>query len=482
MPKRSRRRARLENWLNATTAPVFLLDARRKVLFCNGGCERLTGWSAEELRQQICEYDTEPEPTSLAAVLASLCPPPDVLKGQLAGVPSYVPHREGHTTARLVHFYPLPDAEGRVEYILGVMTPLLPPHPLVRATSAQQLHAELAALRHALRQRYGVKSLVARGEPMQRVLRQMRLAQQTDVPVLFLGEPGVGKEHLARIIHYESTAGRRSFVPLDCRRLAAWELKRILRRAVEPAEAAPGTTAALQPGTLYLDHVDALPRDVQERLVEAFAPAATEINPRPKPTAAESPRRPEVAEIRLMAASDRPLQSLVASDELRADLYYLLTPLTIDIPPLRSRPDDLPLLAQHLLESQNRGSEQQIGGFSDEVWEQFRRYNWPGNVEELAAVIAEARAVCTGPLIGTKDLPFRFRTGTDAQTVGPVRRRKPVPLEPFLAQVEREQIELALAESRQNKSKAAELLGLTRARLYRRMEALGIEDREAVGE
>ena len=306
---------------------------------------------------------------------------------------------------------------------------------------------------------------------MMRVLNQIDLACRSDAPVTLVGEDGTGKEHIARHIHYEIHADGRSFVPVDCRRLSARELKPILRRLSE-GDVPPGiipddpfSASGLRPGTIYLAHVDHLPRDLQEIVVQIFS----------QDSGGES------SGLRLMASSTNPLDQAFRRETICPDLYYLLTVLTMVIPPLRRRRDDLQPLAQSLLEAENQTtenqiSEQQVGGFSEEIWQQFREYNWSGNVDELSTVIREARAACTGPLIQRKDLPFRFRTGLDAQAVGPPIRPRVVPLEQLLARVEVEQIQFALEQSGGNKSQAAKLLGLTRPRLYRRMKTLGIAD------
>jgi len=124
------------------------------------------------------------------------------------------------------------------------------------------------------------------------------------------------------------------------------------------------------------------------------------------------------------------------------------------------------------------GDPRQVGGFADEVWTQFREYNWPGNVDELMAVVAEARAAAKGGVITAADLPFRFRAGRDAQAVGPPPKVAVEPLEQLLQRVEVEEIRRALDAARNNRSKAAELLGITRPRLYRRMQVLGIDRAE----
>jgi len=465
MKKRRQSKTSLESWLNSVTTPVFLLNARRQVVFFNAGLETLTGWTAADVVGQVCNYATNNDPSTVELLTGTLCPPPDVWEGQLASVPAYVPLRTGRILARLLQFFPLTGAEGRVESVLGIVTSIDEPIRAAEATPAQQLHAELASVRNLLRQRFGVKTFVCQSEAMTRVLEQVELARQSDVPVLIHGEPGTGKEHVARSIHHESNARSRSFVPIDCRALPALDLKQTLRRLLESDDDEAAMPPNLQPGTAYLSNVESLPRDLQQQLVTAFRGDQTG-------------RR---AKLRLLASSTTNMRRAVEQETIRSDLFYLLTPMEIEIPPLRRRPEDVPMLAQHFLESLNRDHDQQAGGFDEVVWEQFAEYNWPGNVDELAAVVAEARLAAEGGLIRVEHLPFRFRTGLDAQAVGPVIEPEPVPLEPLLKRVESEQIRLALEKCRHNISKAAAVLGMTRARLYRRMQTLGIENHERKG-
>jgi DNA-binding NtrC family response regulator len=313
------------------------------------------------------------------------------------------------------------------------------------------------SLRAMLRKRYALETLIARGPAMQRVLRQVVAARDGREPLLLCGERGTGKEHVARLLHQGGPARNNAFVPLDCRRTEPIDLKLTLRRAFRAEAESSGSQPLLRPGTVYLLHMESMPRDVQEALVELIG--------------GEIP-------LRLIAATERPPDALRAGDALIDDLYYRVTPLVIALPPLRRRREELPLLAQAMLEEQNRGAERQVGGFDEAVWTLFAEYNWPGNLDELASIVEAAAKTSSGPLVTPADLPFAFRTGFDAQSIGPPVTPEIRPLEPYLEQVERACIEEALAMARYNKSRAAELLGITRPRLYRRMETLGIEDRE----
>lgn len=466
MSKRTTGRSSTERILRETAIPLFLLDHARRVVFFNSGCERLTGSAASDVVGKVCEYSSVDGTSQPDAVAAVFCPPPEVLRGEPADVPAFLPQQDGDPLPRLVRFQPLVDTAGTVSGVLGFILPIPPPVQSIETTPSRQLHAELAALRIELRRRFGMRTFVAKSAAMLRVAEQVALARTANTPVLIRGERGTGKEHIARLIHYESELRHRSFMPLDCRRLSTLELKQALRRFFESSriEDAGGTHGgpALKPGTVFLAHVHELARDLQQMIVEAFGP--------------DQPNRR--IDLRLTASTTVELRPLVENEQIRSDFYFLITAVSVEIPPLRERTDDLPLLAQSLLEELNRGDERQIGGFAENTWELLREYNWPGNIGELRTVIAEARTSCIDTLIRPEDLPFRFRTGLGAQAVAPQVVARAAPLEELLARVEREQIERALAETRQNKSKAAEILGLTRPKLYRRMEALGIEDRE----
>lgn len=459
---RPRKRSSWDVRLVSSTSPVCLLNAACKVVLFNAGCERLTGWSADDVVGNVCEFRSDAAPGQVESLLSGLCPPAEVLAGQPLNVPIYLIPKKGQPLPRLVHFFPL-EQDQHVELILIVVSPLKSPHSAAAVSPAQKWHAELASLRLQLRQRFGVSACVANCQAMQRVLTQMPLAKSVRSAVHFTGEPGTGKEHLARTIHYESDPKKRAFVPLDCRQIPVRELKQTFRRLLADDARESDPSSALHPGTVYLMNVEDTPRDVQQEIVEAYRPNGAAL----------------AHDLRLMSAGTHDLTRCVNDDALLESFYLLLTPLVIQLPPLRRRKDDLELLSQHFLEVENKGAEKQLTGFAADVWTQFREYNWPGNLDELSQVINAARASASGPVISLADLPLRFRSGVDAQSIGPaIVPNKVENLEALLTRIETEQIQLALEQSHFNKSKAADALGITRPRLYRRMEQLGIEDLE----
>lgn len=456
MRRTTRSRRGLLRWLTTTGTPLFVIDERRVVLFFNRGCEALTGWTAADVIGRTCDYATRGDSKSLDSVTGRLCPPPEVLAGQLLQVSAELLHRDGTARPCAIYYFPLTEDSGAPPRILGIVAPR-GDQPVAAEPAASRLHAELAALHSALLRPHGEHALVGTSSSARRIREQIRIAAGSMASVHLCGERGTGKERIARLIHAAGPRQTQAFVPLDCERLAVFELKRTLRRLLDVSEGA-SREEALRAGSVFLRGAGALPRDLQELLVAA--------------------RRERAPAWQLLSAHERPLTELLPDERLLPEYVDLLCELTINVPPLRALRDDFPLIAQHRLEELNRGEAKQVGGFSPEVWDLFAKYDWPGNLSELEDVIREARAATATPLIMPRDLPFRFRTGLDAQAVGPPVAPEPVALEELLARVEADYIRWALASAKSNKSQAAALLGLTRPRLYRRMSVLGIADED----
>lgn len=442
--------------------PVFIIDADRCLSVFNSGCQTLTGWSADDVLGLNCQYLSVPDTTAAHAVAASLCPPAEVFQGQSAQVPVRVATKSGDTVVREIHYVPVIDDERQISSILGII--LEAPAdalstgrgPEAAAELPPRLHADLTALRAKLRARFGPQSLVASSPAMLKVLAQVELAQYSPAFVLLHGEPGTGREHLAKVIHFGGATKSQWFVPLDCRRLAVDELDRVLQRMLDLHSPLTRSGPEPQPGTVYLADVDALPRDLQARLASVFSQS-----PRPR--------------LRLLCGTSADLHQLATDDLFRRDLLDLISTITLELPPLRERGPDLRLLAVHYLEEGNR-LDTQINGFADEIWPLFERYHWTGNLTELATVVREARLACTELLIRPADLPFRFRDALQARELPPPRDNAPVDLEDILAKVEARLIRQALERARYNKSQAAALLNIKRGRLLLRMQQLHIAD------
>jgi DNA-binding NtrC family response regulator len=441
--------------LTNAVVPVFVLNERRVVLFYNRGCQELTGWTAADIIGQTCHYASGGDPQALGTLTGCLCPPPGTLEQGSARVPAEILSRSGMRHACTTHYFVLRESDDAPAHIIGIIGPR-EVGSVARSTDATQRHVELAAVLGALHQ-CSEAAVIGVSSSARRLREQLRVAAGCNASVHLHGEVGTGRERIARLIHARSERHKHAFVPLDCRRMPAIELKLTLKRLL--SEETEPEDDLFRAGTVYLKTAGDLPRDIQELLL-----------PRQSNRSARG--------WQLISCDERPLADLVGSEQLLPEYVDLLCEIVVTIPPLRARRGDLPLMAQDILESINRGDAKQVGGFALEVAEQFAKYDWPGNITELEAVIREARDACATPLITLRDLPFRFRTGMDAQAVGPSLTPAPVNLEELLARVEVDYIRWALAAAKSNKSQAAALLGLTRPRLYRRMGALGIADQE----
>lgn len=433
----ARSRRGLATWITRSTAPVFVLDERQVVVVFNHGCEQLTGRAAADVIGQTCVWQTADDAADLASLTGQLCPPSELATNGGARTTVSLRTSDGSIVARTIHFFQLPGEEAdEPAHALGFIT------PVVDGENPANVRADYSRLRWQLRQKYGLSRVVATSSAMRQTLARAGLAKLASTPVQFIGERGVGKEHLARAIHFQSSyiAGR--FIPLRCRTSTHFELQRTLRRLAEESPE-PGTT-----DVIYLDHVDHLPLDLQVLVREQF-------------------ERPHVRWMSSVASPDSQSQP-----QLDGELRAALGTLCIEVPALRQRPEDLPFLTLQLIEEGNTPQGRQVDGITPAVERLFQLYRWPGNVEELAKVLEAAARRCESGQVDVPDLPLMFRAGFDAQQVRPVAGEQS--LEQLLEEFERSIIQRALAEAQGNKSLTADRLGIPRPRLYRRLEALGL--------
>jgi transcriptional regulator with AAA-type ATPase domain len=422
--------------------PLILLNRRRTILFVNHAWEALTGVKLAEARGLVCRRRREPPLDGLELLLHALAPPAEAAAGQPTRVRRLISGSAAGPRWWDLHFFPLAGPQG----LLGMLCRITPA-ALDHAPGSFALPERLVALREHHRQAYTLANLESELPALRRVLEQVRLAGQTAAPVLLVGEPGTGKEWVARTIHQQSPQCERAFAALDSGRLPPEALAALL---FGPA----GASQRAHLGTLYFKDPEHLPREFQARLldlVEAAGAAETDASMPP----------------RVMAGCATDPASEVQAGRLLPELHFALSTLTITLPPLRERHSDWPLLVERLLARLSADSERAVTGLAPETWDLLRAYSWPGNLRELHAVVADACGRAKGTCIEPGDLPWHLRN-----PAAPLER--PMPLDTLLEQVERRLILLALRKAKNNKSRAAELLSIWRPRLLRRMEALGI--------
>jgi two-component system nitrogen regulation response regulator NtrX len=352
--------------------------------------------------------------------------------------------------------------------------PLSPEAVLVTLRSAVELgrtRHQNRALRAALEPR---EEMVGQTEVMQQVRTLIAQVAPTDARVLITGESGTGKELVAAAIHRASRRAREPFVTVNCaaipRELVESEMFGHERGAFTGAgERRLGRYELADGGTLFLDEVGDLHLEAQAKLLRTLETGVLQR------LGAEQPTQ---VNVRVLAATNRRLDTGVAAGSFREDLFFRLNIFPIHLPPLRERADDLPLLVSHLTQRVRPGRPQQ---YTPEALEVLRQYPWPGNIRELANLI-ERLAILGGETIGPGEvamvLPAGRRDGSASKrTAEPVPSPGPgeaVPLSETLDRYEREVIAQALARADGNVAEAARLLVTDRANLYRRMKRLGL--------
>ncbi|MBL8792564.1 MAG: sigma 54-interacting transcriptional regulator [Planctomycetia bacterium] len=424
--------------------PLFLLNRQRRLLFANRAWNELTGLDAAEYRGRVCRRTRHPEPGTWEAVAAALAPPPEVLAGQASKTRRAFAGRAARGWWE-VDFLPWRDEQGLLG-ILGKIAVVGGPAHAAGTTLPDKLHE----LRVRAAQHYRLDHLDSSMPAQQRVAEQVRLAAQTLAPVLVLGEAGTGKQHLARLIHHHGTHRERTFAAVDCPGLPPAALAGVL---FGPG----GLTRRGSVGTLYFRRPDTLPREVQAQLVDWLAEPI--------------PARP-----RVVAGLTADPAAAMRGGRLLDELHCALAVMTIALPPLRERQADLPLLTELLLDRARGDGARRVAGLSPECWEVVRGHTWPGNLRELAAVLAAAQAHATGDRLEPADLPAYVRRAVQLDQLAAPEPARPLPLKQLLEQIERRLITLALKSSRGNKSEAAKMLTIWRPLLLRRMQALGIPD------
>ncbi len=445
-PGRFRWQALFEN----TADPLFVLDRRRRIVFVNRAWEELAGLAAARAVGLVCR---RPRPVAatdpLEEVLAhALTPPPEATEGKVGRARRFLPGPVWWD----VEFFPLRQAGSQAGHFLIGRIRLVPAQA---PSAAVPLPEKLVALRERRIEGQGLGLLSSLRPAPRRVAEQVRLAAGLFSPVLFVGEKGSGKRTLARILHNLGPRRDQGLAILECAHLPPAALEAVLF-GTRPA------TSSLS--AVYLAEPAALPRDLQLRLCELLAQRGAEGE--------------KTAGPRFLAGCSVDPRAEVAAGRLLEELHCALAVLTIPVPSLRERVDDLPTLAARMLERLNTEGEPRITGFAPEAWDLLRGHAWPGNLAELFAVLSAARRHARTERIEAADLPASLRLSRRLAEEALPQPERVVPLDQVLENAERRLLELALRRARGNKTRAAELLAIWRPRLIRRMEALGIADAE----
>jgi len=332
---------------------------------------------------------------------------------------------------------------------------------LEHATESLQRLSQKRMLREDLRSRQGFGSLIGKSQEMERIYRIISKAAQSSHPVLITGESGTGKELVARSIHYSGPHRDKPFIPVDCGALVPSliesELFGYVRGAFTGAiRSKDGLFTVANGGTVFLDEIGELPVDLQAKLLRAIQ--EHEIRP------VGSTKRVPI-NVRILAATNRNLEVEVAEGGFRRDLYFRLNVLTLRIPALRERRQDIPLLVDHFLERMARTMSMRKT-MSDDALKALYNYDWPGNVRELENTIERTWALSSGPTLSFPDLPTYIKNTHEQK----LKEAAASPKILKLVDVERNAILQAIEQLHGDKLMAAKLLGIGKTTLYRKLK------------
>lgn len=344
-----------------------------------------------------------------------------------------------------------------------------------KALEVAELRSENRSLRQVITDRFSFANMIAGSRAMRAVTEMASRVAQTDTTVLLAGESGTGKELLAKGIHFNSGRARQAFVTVNCAAIPEQLLESELfghRRGAFTGAVADkrGKFEVAHAGTVFLDEIGELPPLLQVKLLRV-------LQEREIDKVGET--RPIKVDVRVIAATNRDLEKMIADGAFREDLYYRLAVVSIRMPPLRERVDDIPFLVDAFLEKHSRRLGRPRPELQKEVYSAFNLYGWPGNIRELENVVERALVLDKDGVIGLDDLPDRLRARE--QRIGNVRIELPdegISLE----KVERELLLTALEKHDWNQTRAAAYLDITRSTLLYRMQKYGLEREKAAAD
>ncbi len=418
----------LEQILDHLPEGIIGHDRDRKILYFNRAAEEITGYRKSEVIGRDCH---ESFGAPFCGKQCSFCGEPPNSWTKIS-YPINIITKQGEPKQIQMFVVGMSDAQGAFAGVLASLTDI----------------TSLVGLRIWTEKFPGFAGLIGRDPQMIQVFKQIQSLAQNDYPVLITGETGTGKELVAAAIHSESRRSTGPFVPVNCGALPEGVVESELFGHVKGAFSGAirdkrGRFELAHRGTIFLDEVVDLSKSTQVKLLRVLENGAFMRVGGEKLVAVD---------VRVISASNRDLKREVEKKNFRQDLYYRINVVPITLPPLRQRRDDIPLLVEYFLDlAEKRG--QRTARFSPAALVLLRQYSWPGNVRELQNAIHFALSRSAGAVLGPQDLPPELQAGS--QKTSPA------------GKLDLAAVQAALAQCGGNKVKAARLLGVGRATLYR---------------
>lgn len=492
MNTRKKRQVSVGRLLERASQPAYVLDEHLTIVACNDALLAWTCLPLDEIIGLTCHYGAPLNKDHGSHIATGLCPPPS----SLCDAPSlFVATIERASTApdptgqqlngtvsaagksskenpnapqtaplsrRTGTLSPLRDAKSQQHYLAVLEPNDSTESTLVKlfesqSSEAKLLHQLLVQLRSRFPAAFEIEQLIGESSWAERLRQQLKLAVESRPRALIVGPEGSGREELAKFIHHaaannndKTKDGAGPLVPLDCRVLDAELLQTTIVRVQKKLTEHDNIPA----GCFLLQEIHALTAESQQELLGLL-------------------QLPDF-DFHTISTSAQSTSHLLERDDFDSDLVRRLSCLTLELPSLRERQEDLPMLVQSVIEAENLEGERQIEGCSERAMDRLVGYGWPGNLKELRETIKEALQHANGPLIESKDLPKRLDYAESAErltTLAP----ETVDLDAILSSVEDELVERAMRLANGNKTRAAEMLGISRARLHRKLDSDGAE-------
>jgi two-component system response regulator AtoC len=349
--------------------------------------------------------------------------------------------------------------EGAYDYIEKPFCPERAELLVKKLAEHQELVEENLSLRQKLEDRYRFENIIAKSSKMQRVIEVIKVIAKSNATILITGESGTGKELVARAIHAQSDRMSKPFVAVSCAALP----ESLLESELFGHEKGSFTGAYAQKkgkfefangGTLFLDEIGEMSANIQVHLLRVLEEREfTRVGG----------NEPIKVDVRVISATNKDLRKAIEKREFREDLYYRLNVVNIELPPLRERKEDIPLLAEHFLHKFAVENRKEVTEFSPEVIESLLSYDWPGNIRELENSIERAIILSRDSSITTADLPQENVSLVGSASIGK-----------NLKEVEKAHILNVLRETGENYSEAARILGVSRMTLYNKAKEYGL--------
>ena len=324
------------------------------------------------------------------------------------------------------------------------------------------LETKVENLELALKDKYKISNIIGTSDEMKRIIGLINKLSGSDVNILIRGESGTGKELLAKTIHYSSTRTNENFMTVPCKSIPdntiCYEL--FGSKMAETENSKDGVFKTANHGTVFLDGIGDLPNNVQGTLLRTIQ--ENEIYPVGSPCSLN-------VNVRIIASTEDNLEQSVQEGKFREDLFYRLNMVTINIPPLRKRKGDIPILLDHFLDKFNKNGTKHIEGVEPNALEALMKYNWPGNIRELENTIERAFAVATGSKITESDLPPEI---VDEDSITEAMPCKSV------NEFERMLILRTLLKNKNNYQDAAKDLNMSLSTLYRKVKKHDIQTKD----